>query len=72
MKVKKLLRFGVVAFIVYTAGRIAGHYECLGNVVKKHGDCLFKDNDTLTVPMGKRSYITVTKPAEKETDECNA
>lgn len=72
MKLKKLLRLGIAAFVVYTAGRIAGHVECLNSVVKERGDCLFKDKDTLTVPMGKLSYITVNKPAEKETEECNA
>ena len=72
MKFKKLLRLGVAAFFVYSVGRVTGHRECLESVVKQRGDCLFKDKDTFTVPIGKRSYITVTKPAEKETEECNA
>lgn len=72
MKLKKLLFVGGVILASYTVGRIVGHMECLSNVVEKHGDCLFKDADTFTDQIGKLTYITVTKPAEKETEECNA
>jgi hypothetical protein len=62
MKFRKALLIGGALMLIYKAGEISGHMDCLKKVARKYGNDIFKNHDNIVIKVTRKLAITVLKP----------
>lgn len=66
MKLKNLLLIGGAVMLIYKAGEISGHIDCLKKVAKKYGDDIFKSHDNIVIKVTRKIAVTAFNPKKDD------
>lgn len=61
MKIKKYILIGGVLYLVYKAGEIRGHINCLSNIAYKYGDAILDEEGKLVDKVSKKLTLELCK-----------